>query len=84
MKQAPTAWYDMLTTYFLQNGYKKGAIDNTLFIKELGSNLILAQVYVNYIIFGSTNEEMSKQFTVVLTKKFEMSMMGELTFFLDL
>lgn len=75
-------WY--VDYYFLQNGYKKGAIDNTLFIKESGSNLILAQVYVNDIIFGSTYEEMSKEFTVVMSKKFEMSMMGELTFFLDL
>lgn len=74
----------MLTTYLLYNGYKRGVIDNTLFIKESRFDLILAQVYVYDIIFASTNEEMRKEFADVMLKKFEMSMIGELTFFLGL
>ena len=55
LKQAPRAWYDTLTEYLLHQGYRRGAIDNTIFIKESGPDIILAQVYVDDIIFGSTN-----------------------------
>ena len=84
LKQAPRAWYDTLSSYLLSNGYKRGAIDNTLFIKTSGDHIILAQVYVDDIIFGSTDEAMSKEFADIMAQKFEMSMMGELTFFLGL
>ena len=59
LKQAPRAWYDTLTTYLTEEGYRRGAIDNTLFIKESGSHIILAQIYVDDIIFGSTDNNLS-------------------------
>nr|KAJ0224144.1 hypothetical protein LSAT_V11C200083770 [Lactuca sativa] len=82
LKQAPMPWYDMLSSYFLSSGYKRGKIDNTLFIKQSGSHIILDQVYFDDIIFGSTDEKLSLEFAEVMAKKFEMSMMGELNFFL--
>ena len=84
LKQAPRAWYDTLTEYLLRQGYRRGAIDNTLFIKESGPDIILAQVYVDDIIFGSTDAGLSKEFADVMAQKLEMSMMGELKFFLGL
>lgn len=80
VKQAPRAWYDSLTIY----GYKRGAIDNTLFIKESRTKLILSQVYIDDISFGSKNEDFRKEFTDVMSKKLEMSMMVELAFLLGI
>nr|KAJ0204523.1 hypothetical protein LSAT_V11C500235470 [Lactuca sativa] len=84
LKQAPRAWYETLTSYLLENGYRRGAIDNTLFIKNKGSNMVLVQIYVDDIIFGSPNETLSKEFAEIMSQRFEMSMMGKMTFFLGL
>nr|KAJ0208722.1 hypothetical protein LSAT_V11C400203260 [Lactuca sativa] len=84
LKQAPRAWYETLTSYLLENGYRRGAIDNTLFIKSKGSDMVLVQIYVDDIIFGSPNETLSKEFAEIMSQRFEMSMMGKMTFFLGL
>nr|KAJ0189115.1 hypothetical protein LSAT_V11C800391620 [Lactuca sativa] len=84
LKQAPRAWYETLTSYLLENGYRRGAIDNTLFIKNKGSDMVLVQIYVDDIIFGSPNEKLSKEFVEIMSQRFEMSMMGKMTFFLGL
>nr|KAJ0228423.1 hypothetical protein LSAT_V11C100038800 [Lactuca sativa] len=84
LKQAPRTWYETLTTYLLENGYGRGAIDNTLFIKNKGSDMILVQIYVDDIIFGSPNEKLSKEFAEIMSERFEMSMIGKMTFFLGL
>ncbi|KAJ9558239.1 hypothetical protein OSB04_012853 [Centaurea solstitialis] len=84
LHQAPTAWYDTLSTYLLENQFERGVIDKTLFIKKKGSDLLLVQIYVDDIIFGSTKEEMCKEFKDLMHKRFKMSSMGELTFFLGL
>ena len=81
LKQAPRAWYDTLFAYLIKQGYRRGAIDNTLFIKESGSEIILAQIYVDDIIFGSTDEKLSTEFADILANKFEMTMMGKIDFF---
>ncbi|GKD39381.1 putative ribonuclease H-like domain-containing protein [Tanacetum coccineum] len=82
--QAPRAWYETLSTYLLDNGFQRGKIDKTLFIKRDKSNMLLVQVYVDYIIFGSTKKEMCTEFEKMMHKKFQMSSMGELSFFLSL
>nr|KAJ0210551.1 hypothetical protein LSAT_V11C400224920 [Lactuca sativa] len=84
LKQAPRAWYETLTSYLLENGYRRGAIDNTLFIKNKGSYMVLVQIYVDDIISGSPNETLSKEFAEIMSQRFEMSMMGKMTFFLGL
>ncbi|GJW52069.1 retrovirus-related pol polyprotein from transposon TNT 1-94 [Tanacetum coccineum] len=84
LKQAPRAWYETLSTFLLQNKFAMRRIDNTLFIYKSKGEVLLVQVYVDDIIFGSTSYKLCKQFEKLMTKKFEMSMMGELTYFLGL
>ena len=84
LKQAPRAWYDVLSQFLINAGFSKGIIDTTLFIKRQGCDIILIQIYVDDIIFGSTNPKYCKKFSDLMISKFEMSMMGELTFFLGL
>nr|GEV36263.1 retrovirus-related Pol polyprotein from transposon TNT 1-94 [Tanacetum cinerariifolium] len=82
LKQALRAWYDELSNFLVSKGFSKGSIDPTLFISKHGEDILLVQVYVDDIIFGSTNPKLSKQFEKLMHSKFEMSMMGELKFFL--
>ncbi|GKA19438.1 putative ribonuclease H-like domain-containing protein [Tanacetum coccineum] len=82
LHQAPRAWYETLSTYLLDNGFQRGQIDKTLFIKRIKSDILLVQVYVDDIIFGSTKKELCIDFEKLMHKKFQMSSMGELTFFL--
>ncbi|KAI3667612.1 hypothetical protein L6452_42678 [Arctium lappa] len=84
LKQAPRSWYETLTKFLLASGFKKGTVDTTLFLKRQGDDLILIQIYVDDIIFGSTNPKFCKNFSKIMETKFEMSMMGELNFFLGL
>ncbi|GJU91851.1 retrovirus-related pol polyprotein from transposon TNT 1-94, partial [Tanacetum coccineum] len=82
--QAPRAWYDKLSSFLIQHGFTKGIIDPTLFTRRHGEDILLVQVYVDDIIFGSTNPDFSKRFANLMKNNFEMSMMGELKFFLRL
>ncbi|GJV81296.1 putative ribonuclease H-like domain-containing protein [Tanacetum coccineum] len=84
LHQAHRAWYETLSTYLLDNGFQRGQIDKTLFIKRVKGDILLVQVYVDDIIFGSTRNEMCTKFEKMMHKKFQMSSMGELTFFLGL
>ncbi|GJS80529.1 retrovirus-related pol polyprotein from transposon TNT 1-94 [Tanacetum coccineum] len=82
LKQAPKAWYDRLKAFLIKHEYKMGMVDNTLFTKKRSSNLIIVQIYVDDIIFGSTCQDMCDEFAKIMHDEFEMSMMGELNFFL--
>ncbi|GKD89693.1 retrovirus-related pol polyprotein from transposon TNT 1-94 [Tanacetum coccineum] len=84
LKQAPKAWYDRLKAFLIKHEYKMGMVDNTLFTKKKSSNLIIVQIYVDDIIFGLTCQDMCDEFAKIMHDKFEMSMMGELNFFLGL
>ncbi|GJQ90262.1 retrovirus-related pol polyprotein from transposon TNT 1-94 [Tanacetum coccineum] len=84
LKQAPKAWYDRLKAFLIKHEYKMGMVDNTLFTKKKSSNLIIVQIYVDDIIFGSTCQDMCDEFAKIMHDEFEMSMMGELNFFLGL
>ncbi|GKC12394.1 putative ribonuclease H-like domain-containing protein [Tanacetum coccineum] len=84
LHQAPRAWYATLSTFLLKNGYRRGTIDKTLFIKKDKHDIILVQVYVDDIIFGSTKKSWCDEFEALMKSKFQMSSMGELTFFLGL
>ncbi|GKD20726.1 retrovirus-related pol polyprotein from transposon TNT 1-94 [Tanacetum coccineum] len=79
LKQAPKAWYDRLKVVLIKHEYKIGMVDNTLFTKEKSSNLIID---VDDIIFGLTCQYMCDEFAKIMHDEFEMSMMGELNFFL--
>ncbi|KAJ9557717.1 hypothetical protein OSB04_012331 [Centaurea solstitialis] len=84
LKQAPRAWYDHVSNALLDNGFYKGKIDPTLLIKTEGDDILLVQIYVDDIIFGSTNSDMCTWFSDLMTTRFEMSMLRELSFFLGL
>ncbi|GJS01583.1 retrovirus-related pol polyprotein from transposon TNT 1-94 [Tanacetum coccineum] len=84
LHQAPRAWYDTLTNYLLCNGFQRGKIDQTLFIKRQQGHILLVQIYVDDIIFGSIKKELCDEFEKLMKDKFQMSSMGELTFFLGL
>nr|GEX75010.1 putative ribonuclease H-like domain-containing protein [Tanacetum cinerariifolium] len=84
LHQAPSAWYETLATYLLENSFQRGTIDQTLFIKKQKGDILLVQIYVDDIIFGATNKDLCRLFEQLMKDKFQMSSMGELTFFLGL
>jgi len=84
LKQAPRQWYERLSNFLLSQGYERVETDKTLFIKNSCNDIILVQVYVDDIIFCSTNESLCEQFVATMQGEFEMSMMGKLNFFLGL
>ena len=83
LKQAPRAWYDRLTTYLTKHGFKRGFADTTLFIRKDKNYFVVARIYVD-IVFGATNDSLAQSLTDEMKAMFEMSMVGELTFFLGL
>ncbi|GKC30833.1 putative ribonuclease H-like domain-containing protein, partial [Tanacetum coccineum] len=79
LHQAPRAWYARLSTFLLKHGYRRGTIDKTLFLKKNSRDIILVQVYVDDIIFGSTKKAWCDEFEKLMKSEFVMSVMGELT-----
>ncbi|GKB14275.1 putative ribonuclease H-like domain-containing protein, partial [Tanacetum coccineum] len=84
LHQALRAWFETLSTYLLENGFKRGTIDKTLFIKKDKSDILLVQLYVDDIIFGSTKKSLCVEFEQMMHKRIQISSMWELTFFLRL
>ncbi|GKD59064.1 putative ribonuclease H-like domain-containing protein [Tanacetum coccineum] len=84
LHQAPRAWYETLSTYLLENSFKRGTIDKTLFIQKDKGDILLVQVYVDDKIFGSTKKSLCVKFEKMMHKRFQMSLMRELTFLLGL
>jgi hypothetical protein len=82
LKQAPRAWYECLRDFLITNGFKVGKVDPTLFTKTVAKDLFICQNYVDDTIFGSTNKSTCEEFSRIMIQKFEMSMMGELKYFL--
>ncbi|GKA39150.1 retrovirus-related pol polyprotein from transposon TNT 1-94 [Tanacetum coccineum] len=79
LKQAPRAWYDMLSSFLISQHFSKGPVDPTLFTRKAGTDLLLVQIYVDDIIFTSTNNDLFNEFANQMTTKFKMSMMGRYT-----
>ena len=84
LKQAPRAWYERLSKFLISSGFKMGKIDTTMFIKLRENDILIVQIYVDDIIFGATNVSLCEEFSKSMHSEFEMSMMGELNFFLGL
>ncbi|KAK6149097.1 hypothetical protein DH2020_016622 [Rehmannia glutinosa] len=88
LKQAPRAWNSRMDKYLQDNGFAKCRHQHALYVKvkevEKGQDCLLVQIYVDDIIFGATNESLCKKFSKLMQGEFEMSMMGELNFFLGL
>nr|GEY25748.1 putative ribonuclease H-like domain-containing protein [Tanacetum cinerariifolium] len=84
LHQALRAWYETLSTYLLENGFRRGTIDMTLFIKKDIDDILLVHMYVDDIIFGSTKKFLCDEFEQMMHKRFQINSIGELTFFLGL
>ena len=84
LKQAPKSWYDTLSKFLFDHDFTIGTVDKTLFKFVKDSHILLVQIYVDDIIFGSTNPKLCDKFSKMMQDKFEMTMMGKLTFFLRL
>jgi hypothetical protein len=82
LKQAPRAWYECLRYFLTQNSFQIGKADSILFTRKVGKDLFISKIYVDDIIFGSTNQSFCDEFSTIMIGRFEMSMMGELKFFL--
>ncbi|GJV99703.1 retrovirus-related pol polyprotein from transposon TNT 1-94 [Tanacetum coccineum] len=89
LKQALCAWYDLLSSFLLSQKFTKGTVDPTLFIRREGKDILLVQIYVDDIIFAFTKPDLCETFSKITFSKitclkFQMSMMGKLSFFLGL
>ena len=84
LKHAPRAWYETISQFLIENQFIKETIDKILFYKQHGNDIILVQIYVDDIIFGSTNEKLCQTFSKLMQSRYKMSMMRELNFFLRL
>jgi len=84
LKQAPRAWYYRLDKYLQQKGFTKGSADNNLYTTIENDKLLIIVVYVDDIIFDSNEEYMSQNFASIMQQEFEMSLLGELTYFLGI
>ncbi|CAA0840414.1 cysteine-rich RLK (RECEPTOR-like protein kinase) 8, partial [Striga hermonthica] len=84
LKQAPRAWIKRLTMYLLEKVFKRGGVDQTFFALKINTDLLVVQIYVDDIIFGSTSKKMVNNFVELMSSEFEMSLVGELSYFLGL
>ncbi|GJR27300.1 retrovirus-related pol polyprotein from transposon TNT 1-94, partial [Tanacetum coccineum] len=84
LKHAPRAWYDTLSKFLLAQGFSKGVVDLTLFFRKIGKHTLHVQIYVDDIIFASTDHRDYDRFSNEMSSKFQMSMMGQMSFFLGL
>ena len=84
LKQAPRAWYDRLAAYLIEHRFKRRFADTTLFIRKDKNYFVVAQIYVDDIVFGATNDSLAQSFADEMKAMFEMSMVGKLTYFLGL
>ena len=84
LKQAPRAWYERLKSFLLKSGFVMGSVDKTLFLLSRGGDTLIVQIYVDDIIFGGSSHALVSSFAKQMSREFEMSLMGELQFFLGL
>ncbi|GKE28357.1 retrovirus-related pol polyprotein from transposon TNT 1-94, partial [Tanacetum coccineum] len=84
LKQDPRAWYDTLSQFLPDNKFSKGAVDPTLFTRKTGKHILLVQIYIYDIIFSLTDPKACDIFSNEMSSKFQMSMMGQMSFFLGL
>ena len=84
LKRAPKAWYARLDNYLIQQGFKRSNANSNIYFKLEKDQLLITVVYVDDLIFGCNNDKLSHEFAEVMAREFEMSMIGELSFFLGL
>jgi hypothetical protein len=80
----PRAWYGRLRGFLFERGFKMGKVDQTLFLLRYGKDILIVQVYADDILFGGSSNSLVARFAEDMSRELEMSMMGELQFFLGL
>jgi hypothetical protein len=84
LKQALGSWYCRLRGFLFEQGFVMGKVDQTLFLPRQGRDILIVQVYMDDIVFGGSSNSLVARFAEDMGREFEMSMMGELQFFLGL
>jgi hypothetical protein len=84
LKHAPRGWYGRLRGFLFERGFEMGMVDQTLFLLRQGRDILIVQVYMDGIVFGGSSNSLVARFAEDMSRGFEMSMMGELQFFLRL
>ncbi|WVZ77025.1 hypothetical protein U9M48_024928 [Paspalum notatum var. saurae] len=84
LKQAPRSWYARLKSFLVKSGFVMGSVDKTLFLLSRGGDILIVQIYVDDIICGGSSHALVSSFAEQMSREFEMSLMGELQFFLGL
>jgi hypothetical protein len=84
LKQTPRAWYGRLRGFLFERGFEMRKVDQTLFLLRQGRVILIVQVYVDDIVFGGSSNSLVARFAEDMRREYEMSMMGELQFFLGL
>lgn len=84
IKKAPRDWYYTLSKYIVDNAFREGIIGRTLFTINNDEDMLWVQLYVDDIIFGSPNQRLSEKFGEIMKKKYEMSMIGLMSYFFGL
>lgn len=84
LKKAFRAWYSKLDNYLLKCGFKRGATENNLYVKEKDRKLIVVVVYVDDIILSSDSDLLTNEFSVDMKPEFEISMLGVISYVLGL
>jgi hypothetical protein len=84
LKQTPRAWYSRLRGFLFERGFEMGKVDQTLFLLRQGRDILIVQLYLDDIVFGGSSNYLVARFAEDMSSEFEMSMMGELHFFLRL
>jgi hypothetical protein len=84
LKEAPRAWYGRLRGFLFERGFEMGKVYHTLFLLRKGRDILIVQVYVDDIVFGGSSNSLVARFADDMSREFQMSMMGELQFFLGL
>jgi hypothetical protein len=79
LKEEPRAWYERLRNFLDSKGFKIGKVETTLFTKKIKDDLFIYRIYVDDIIFESTNQDFCEEFGVMISREFEMSMIDEFT-----
>jgi hypothetical protein len=84
LKQAPRAWYGRLRGFLFERGFETGKVDQTLFLLRQDKDILIVQLNVDDIVFGGSSNSLVTGFAEDMSREIEMSMMGELQFFLRL
>ena len=84
LKQAPRAWNTRIDAYFKEHGFVQCPYEHALYVKVRKYDILFVTLYVDDLIFSENNLDMIEKFKLEMTKKFEMTDVGHMSYFLGL